>query len=74
MLAVNDNPNLQPDTTSAVGYIENAAPTALFSLENVDTPLADVDQNANYSGGSIDLNITAGLVAGDRISLTGSKR
>jgi 6-phosphogluconolactonase (cycloisomerase 2 family) len=73
VLAVNDNPNLQPDTTSAVGYIENAAPTALFSLENVDTPLADVDQNANYAGGSIDLNITAGLVSGDRINLTGAR-
>ena len=53
--AVNDNPNLQPDTTTAVSYTENAAPTALFAGENVDTPLGDVDQSANYSGGSIDL-------------------
>jgi hypothetical protein len=71
--AVNDNPNLQPDTTTAVSYIENAVPTALFSGENVDTPLGDVDQSANYAGGSIDLNITAGLVTGDRIDLTGSR-
>src|SRR5699024_3080876 len=73
VLAVNDNPNLQPDTTSAVGYIENAAPTAIFSGENIDTPLADDDQSANYLGGSIDLNITAGLVSGDRISLLGAR-
>ena len=71
--AVNDNPNLQPDTTTAVSYTENAAPTALFAGENVDTPLADVDQSANYSGGSIDLQITAGLVTGDRIDLTGAR-
>jgi hypothetical protein len=70
--AVNDNPNLQPDTTTPVSYIENAAPIALFAGENVDTPLGDVDQPANYSGGSIDLNITAGAVTGDRISLTGA--
>jgi hypothetical protein len=71
--AVNDNPNLQPDTTTPVSYTENAAALALFSAENVDTPIADVDQSANYSGGSIDLNITAGSVTGDRISLTGSR-
>ena len=70
---MNDNPNLQPDTTTPVSYTENAAPTALFAGENVDTPLGDVDQSANYAGGSIDLNITAGLVTGDRISLTGSR-
>src|SRR5205823_3692404 len=61
---VNDNPNLQPDTTSPVSYTENAAPTALFAAENVDAPLADVDQSANYAGGSIDLQITTGLVSG----------
>src|SRR5207244_12355446 len=72
VLAVNDAPNLQPDSTSAVGYIENAAPTALFAGENVDTPLGDVDQSANYSGGSIDLQVTAGLATGDRITLTGA--
>jgi hypothetical protein len=71
--AVNDNPNLQPDTTTPVTYIENAAPIALFAGENVDTPLGDVDQSANYAGGSIDLQITAGLVTGDRIDLTGSR-
>ena len=32
--AVNDNPNLQPDTTTAVSYTENAAPTdAVFGRE-----------------------------------------
>ncbi|HEY2248453.1 MAG TPA: DUF4347 domain-containing protein [Bradyrhizobium sp.] len=70
--AVNDNPNLQPDTTPPVSYTENASATAIFSGENVDSPIADVDQPANYAGGSIDLNITAGAVTGDRISLTGS--
>jgi 6-phosphogluconolactonase (cycloisomerase 2 family) len=70
--AVNDNPNLQPDTTTAVSYTENAAPTALFAGENIDTPLGDVDQSANYATGSIDFNITAGAVSGDRISLTGA--
>ena len=72
--AVNDNPNLQPDSpVTPVSYIENAVPTGLFSGENVDTPLGDVDQSANYLNGSIDLNITAGLVTGDRISLTGTR-
>jgi hypothetical protein len=71
--AVNDNPNLQPDSTSAVSYTENAGPTALFATETVDSPLPDVDNSANYAGGSIDLNITLGAVTGDRLSLTGSR-
>ncbi len=70
--AVNDPPNLQPDTTTPVSYTENATATALFAGEAVDSPLADVDQSANYAGGSVDLQITAGTVTGDRISLTGS--
>jgi Ca2+-binding RTX toxin-like protein len=71
--AVNDTPDVQPDTFSAVAYTENASTTALFAGSNVDTPLGDVDQVTNYFGGSIDLIITGGLVSGDRLQLTGTR-
>jgi len=66
--AVNDPPNLQPHTTSAVSYTENAVPTSLFAGEAIDSPLADVDQSANYTGGSVTLSIS-GSVTGDQLSL-----
>ena len=65
--AVNDNPNLQPDTTTAVSYTENAGPTTLFSAETINSPLADPDQSANFLGGSLTVGVTSGFVAGDEI-------
>jgi hypothetical protein len=69
---VNDPPNLQPDTTTAVAYTENAAPTALFAGESINSPSADVDNSANYAGGSLTLSVTGGAVLGDRIALLAS--
>jgi hypothetical protein len=70
--AVNDPPNLQPHTTSALSYTENAAVTALFAGEAIDTPVADPDNPANYSGGSLTVGITSGFVTGDQIVLLAS--
>ena len=69
--AVNDNPNLQPDTTTPVSYTENAGPTTLFSAESINSPLADPDQSANFLGGSLTVGVTSGFVAGDEIALIG---
>ena len=62
--AVNDAPDLTPHTPLAVSYTENAAPTALLGSGAV----SDVDNPANFAGGSLTVAI-ATPAAGDEIVL-----
>ena len=66
--AVNDGPDLTPNSPLAVSYTENAAPTQLLATGAV----ADPDAPANFATGGLDLQITAGSVAGDAIVLLAS--
>jgi hypothetical protein len=63
--AVNDAPDLTPNAPTNATYAENAAAVQLLSTG----ANADVDNPANYSGGSLTVAITTGLVGGDQIVL-----
>jgi VCBS repeat-containing protein len=62
---VNDAPVLSPHAPADVAYVENAAPTALFASEAV----TDIDNPANFNGGSLTVAIASGFQAGDQIAL-----
>jgi VCBS repeat-containing protein len=66
--AVNDGPDLTPNSPTAVSYTENASATQLLATGAV----ADPDAPANFAGGGVDLQITGGLVSGDAIVLLAS--
>ena len=60
-------PRVDHKTALELGFDAGFGPAEGDELES------DVDQSANYSSGSIDLQITAGFVTGDRIDLTGAR-
>jgi VCBS repeat-containing protein len=65
---VNETPDLTPNTPAAASYTENAAPVALLAGAHV----ADPDAPANFAGGSLTVQITAGSAAGDQLVLLAS--
>ena len=64
--AVNDAPDMQPNSPTAVAFTENGAAVKLMPTAT----LVDPDSPASFNGGSIAVSL-AGSVAGDQIVLSG---
>ena len=62
--AVNDAPDLRPDSPAGVTYAENTAPVQLLR----DAVFTDVDNSASFAGAMIGVTLT-GFVSGDRFSI-----